>query len=77
MTALTAVKKDTMLVFSSFCDMQSAEKNKLASIGLIPGENITVLHDCESGYVTVLVKGSKIALDSRLASKIMVREVKK
>jgi ferrous iron transport protein A len=52
---------------------QNAEL-RLAEMGFLPGERVQVLGNPGWGPVTVMVKGSKMALGQGLAAKIMVRE---
>jgi len=47
---------------------------RLAELGLLPGEKLTMLHNSCCGPVTILVKGSKLSLGHGLAQKILVRE---
>ncbi|MCR4663059.1 MAG: ferrous iron transport protein A [Endomicrobiaceae bacterium] len=51
------------------------ERKKLVDLGFVPGEELKILRDIKSGFVTVLLKGGKIALDNNSASKILVKEV--
>jgi Fe2+ transport system protein FeoA len=48
--------------------------HRLAELGLLPGEKVTMLHNSFSGPITVCVKGSKISIGHGLAQKITVRE---
>jgi len=47
---------------------------RLTDMGLIQGVRLKVLHNSGYGPVTVLIKGTKVALGHGLASKIMVEE---
>ena len=47
---------------------------RLTDMGLIPGEQLKVLHNSGFGPVTVMIKGAKVALGHGLASKILVEE---
>lgn len=77
MSPLTKAKKDTMLVFSAFRNMVDSEKQKLTVLGLIPGERIMLLNEAKNGYITFVLKGSRIALDYHIAGEIIVNEVNK
>jgi Fe2+ transport system protein FeoA len=77
MSPLTKAKKDTMLVFSAFGNIVDSEKQKLTEMGLIPGEIITLLQNARNGYITFILKGSRIALDCNVAGEIIVNEVNK
>ncbi|MFA7073639.1 MAG: FeoA family protein [Endomicrobiaceae bacterium] len=77
MSPLTKAKKDTLLVFSSFGNIVDREKQKLIDLGLIPGECIKLLQCARNGYVTFILKGSRIALDCNIAGEIIVNEVSK
>jgi len=48
--------------------------HRLAELGLLPGERLTMLHNSGAGPVTVSVKGSKLSIGHGLAQKIIVRE---
>lgn len=48
--------------------------HRLAELGLLPGEKLTMLHNSCVGPVTVCVKGSKLSIGHGLAQKIAVRE---
>jgi Fe2+ transport system protein FeoA len=74
MSPLTKARKDVTLVFSAFGNIVERERQKLIDLGLIPGENIKLLHAPCNGYVTFLLKGSRIALDKKIAGEIIVRE---
>lgn len=49
-------------------------EKRLADMGFLPGETVQVLHNTGHGPVTVMIKGSKIALGHGLAQKIRVKE---
>lgn len=46
---------------------------RLADLGLLPGHNVRMIRPSRGGPVLVEVKGSRLALGHRLASRIMVR----
>jgi len=48
--------------------------HRLAELGLLPGERLTMMHNSGVGPVTIIVKGSKISIGYGLAQKIIVRE---
>ncbi len=48
---------------------------KLQDMGLLPGERFSLLNDAHCGPVMISLKGTTVAIGSRLAHKIMVREV--
>lgn len=50
---------------------------RLADMGLLPGGCLRILHNSGYGPVTILVKGSKIAIGHGLGSKIIVKEEEK
>jgi len=68
-------KENTLLRFLAFDNIVSDERKKLIDLGFVPGEKLKVLRNVNSGFVTVLLKGGKIALDNNSASKILVKEV--
>jgi ferrous iron transport protein A len=47
---------------------------RLADMGLVPGQRIRVLNNSGFGPVTILLKGARIALGYGLARKIIVEE---
>ncbi len=49
--------------------------SRLLSLGFLPGEVILVINQSGWGPLTVLVKGSKIALGRGIAHKIPVQEL--
>ena len=49
--------------------------SRLLSVGFLPGEVISVINQSGWGPLTVLVKGSKIALGRGIAHKILVQEL--
>ena len=49
--------------------------SRLLSVGFLPGEVISVINQSVWGPLTVLVKGSKIALGRGIAHKILVQEL--
>ena len=54
--------------------LQMVSRKKLIDLGFVPGERLKILRDIKSGFVTVLLKGGKIALDTNSADKILVKE---
>jgi Fe2+ transport system protein FeoA len=48
--------------------------HRLAELGLLPGERLTMMYNSGAGPVTIIVKGSKISIGHGLAQKIIVRE---
>ncbi|MCK4905106.1 FeoA domain-containing protein [bacterium] len=48
--------------------------HRLAELGLLPGEKVTMFNNSGAGPVTVCVKGSKLSIGHGLAQKIIVRE---
>jgi ferrous iron transport protein A len=49
--------------------------SRLLSVGFLPGEVISVINQSGWGPLTVLVKGSKIALGRGIAHKILIQEL--
>ncbi len=76
MSPLTKAGKNTVLVFSYFGNLMEQEKRRLTDMGMVPGENIRILQQAH-GCVTLIVKGSRIALDHKTAGEIIVSEVSK
>lgn len=76
MSPLTKAKKDTVLIFSAFGNILGRERQRLIDMGLVPGESIRLLQETSNGYVTLMLKGSRVALDYKIAGEIIVREVK-
>ena len=75
MMTLLKGKENTLLRFLAFDNIATDERKKLVDLGFVPGEEIKILRDIKSGFITVLLKGGKIALDNKSASKILVKEV--
>jgi ferrous iron transport protein A len=50
-------------------------KNRLTSMGLLPGVQIKVINNHHPGPFVVSAKGGKIALGRGMADKILVREI--
>lgn len=73
MMRLTQAKTNIDYVFIRFEGGYGA-MNRLADMGLFPGERLKVLQNTGMGPVTVLIKGTKVALGYGLASKIIVKE---
>lgn len=69
--ALTEAPQSVPLRLKGF-DVGCRAMNRLASMGLLPGETITVLKNSNSGPVLLLVKGAHIALGRGIASRIFV-----
>ncbi|MFA5094116.1 MAG: FeoA family protein [Candidatus Omnitrophota bacterium] len=49
-------------------------QHRLAELGMLPGERLTMLYNPGCGAVTVCVKGSKLSIGHGLTKKIIVRE---
>ena len=67
-------KENTLLRFLAFNNVAVDERKKLIDLGFVPGEKLKVLRSVNSGFITVLLKGGKIALDNNSAAKILVKE---
>ena len=68
-------KENTLLRFLAFNNVAVDERKKLIDLGFVPGEELKILRSVNSGFITVLLKGGKIALDNNSAAKILVKEV--
>ena len=68
-------KENSPLRFLAFDGIAAEERKKLTDLGLIPGEKIKILGGIRMGFITVMLKGGKIALDKDSASKILVKEI--
>ena len=75
MMTLLKGKENTLLRFLAFDNIAVDERKKLVDLGFVPGEQMKVVRDMKSGFITVLLKGGKIALDNKSAAKILVKEV--
>jgi len=73
MSPLTKANKNAYLVFSAFGNIVDKDRQRLIDMGLVPGESIRILQQAH-GCVTLMLKGSKIALDHKTAGEIIVRE---
>ena len=75
MYKLTQAEVNIDLVFVSLQAGRGAMQ-RLTDMGLISGERLKVLHNSGYGPVTVLIKGTKVALGHGIAEKILVEEAK-
>jgi ferrous iron transport protein A len=50
-------------------------RTRLASLGVLPGQNITVMQPGGFGPVMIAVKGSKLALGGGVTKKVLVRPI--
>lgn len=48
---------------------------RLAEMGLLHGEKITMIHNQGQGPVTIDIKGSRLSLGHGISDKILVREI--
>ena len=67
--------ENSPLRFLAFDGIAAEERKKLVDLGLVPGEKIKILGGVRFGFITVMLKGGKIALDTNSASKILVKEI--
>ena len=58
-----------IVCISGGCEMQT----RLASLGILPGQDIQIVQPSGMGPVLALVKGSKVALGHGVSHKILVR----
>lgn len=49
---------------------------RLADMGILPGESLKVLQNQGHGPVTIYVKGTRVALGHKIAEAIEVKELK-
>ena len=75
MMTLLNGKENTLLRFLAFDNIAVDERKKLIDLGFVPGEKLKILRSINSGFIAVLLKVGKIALDNSSASKILVKEV--
>lgn len=73
MSRLINMKEGSFPVLVAVEGGMEVEK-RLADMGFLPGETVQVLHNTGHGPVTVMIKGSKVALGHGLAQKIRVKE---
>jgi Fe2+ transport system protein FeoA len=73
MTRLTGIKTGRKAVLVSVEGGRAAEK-RLLDMGLIVGEEISVINNSGFGPLTINLKGSRVALGHGLASKLIVKE---
>ena len=66
-----ADKNKTYIIENIFAGHRLTQR--LLSIGIVPGEKITVLDISGGGPITVIVKGIKIALGRGVAAKIALK----
>ena len=75
MPLLTEIKTGTSCIFIGLKEGGDRRRQRLADMGVLPGEPIKVLDNQGHGPVTIYVKGSKIALGHMLAKAIDVKEI--
>ena len=68
MMTLLNGKENTLLRFLAFDDIAVDERKKLIDLGFVPGEKLKILRSINSGFITVLLKCGKIALDNNIDS---------
>jgi len=73
MNRLTSVKAGKRVVLVSIDGGCQAEM-RLAEMGFLPGVEIQVINNSGIGPLTVIIKGTKLALGHGLARKILVKE---
>ncbi|MDD5070133.1 MAG: ferrous iron transport protein B, partial [Candidatus Omnitrophica bacterium] len=73
MYKLIEVKPDQEVVFQSVSGGRQVVQ-RLTDMGLIPGERLKVLQNSGSGPITVLVKGTRLAIGREMAGKIRVKD---
>ncbi len=69
---ITFAKEDDIVTFDRF-DSQAAQKKRLAELGFILGEKITVIKNSGFGPVVLEVKGTRVALGRGQAQKIYIK----
>jgi ferrous iron transport protein A len=73
MNRLTGVKTGRRVVLVSIEGGRCAEM-RLAEMGFLPGVEIQMVNNSGIGPLTVIIKGTKLALGHGLARKILVKE---
>ena len=73
MNSLIDTRSGSEVVIVSVCGGRGAHQ-RLAEMGLLPGEKIRIINNAGVGPVMLNVKGSKLALGHGLAQKIVVKE---
>ena len=69
---LNLAKPNLTYIVQKLCGNEK-ERHHLSALGFTPGCEVRVLSTL-SGYYIVLLKGSKIGLEQRLAKKIIITE---
>jgi ferrous iron transport protein A len=49
-------------------------KCRLSSLGIIPGDRITIIHKTRNGPILLDVKGTRVALGKSIAIQVIVRQ---
>ncbi|HSV43105.1 MAG TPA: FeoA family protein [Candidatus Bathyarchaeia archaeon] len=75
MSRLTEMKTGQQCIFIRLHDAGTRRVQRLADMGLLPGEPLRVLHNSGHGPVTILAKGARIALGYMIAGSIEVKEI--
>ncbi len=73
MNRLTCIKAGKRVLLTSIDGGRHAEM-RLAEMGFLPGVEIQVINNSGIGPLTVIIKGTKLALGHGLARKILVKE---
>jgi Fe2+ transport system protein FeoA len=73
MNRLTGVKTGKRVVLVSIDGGRSAEM-RLAEMGFLPGAEIHMVNNSGTGPLTVIIKGTRLALGHGLAGKLLVKE---
>lgn len=72
---LVNARENAFIKLVSFTNLMKDYKQKLIDLGFVPGEEIKVLTSKENGFITIMLKGTRLAIDNDSASKILVKEV--
>ncbi len=75
MPRLTDMKTGCRCLFVRLNSGGSHRAQRLADMGLLPGEPLKILQNQGNGPVTIYVKGSRIALGHTMAKALEVREI--
>ncbi len=75
MPRLTEMTKGSRCIFIRLHGGGSRRMQRLADMGMLPGEPLQVVHNHGQGPVTIYVKGSRIALGHMMSQAIEVEDI--
>ncbi len=75
MPRLTAMKTGSRCIFVRLLNGGGGRTQRLADMGILPGEPILIIQNQGHGPVTIYVKGARLALGYKISESIEVEEL--